>query len=545
MMAISRGYEIVFFLGAAPSVEEARGLIQRYRGTGPARRALEGVWNYWQRTLGAVHVETPDQGINALVNGWLLYQTLASRLWGRSGYYQSGGAFGFRDQLQDVMALVYAEPRLMREHLLRAASHQFVRGDVQHWWHPPTGRGVRTHFSDDFLWLPVATCHYVKQVGDTGVLDERIPFIGGAPVKPEEEAYYDLPNRSDQNATLYEHCVRAIEHGLRFGSHGLPLMGCGDWNDGMNLVGGLGKGESVWLAFFLVHVLQEFLAVAHLRGDTAFVEKCVAQIAQLKENIENNGWDGGWYRRAYFDNGEPLGSASNLECQIDSIPQSWAVLSAAGDPKRSRQAMEAVNDRLVRRDHSLIQLFDPPFDKSPLDLGYIKRYVPGVRENGGQYTHAAIWTVMAFAALGDQRRAWELLSLINPLNHGSTPSGIATYKVEPYVVAADVYAVAPHTGRGGWTWYTGSAGWMYRLIVESLLGLRLNVDKLSFLPCLPDEWRSFKLHYRYRETFYHVTIKNNGGRDATRVTLDGVDQLDQIIHLVDDRQEHVADVEIG
>ena len=544
-IAPGQEHEIVFTLGAAASVEEARGLIQRYRGVGPVRQALEGVWQYWQRTLGTVYVETPDQGINTLVNGWLLYQTLACRLWARSGYYQSGGAFGFRDQLQDIMALVHAEPRLMREHLLRAAAHQFVQGDVQHWWHPPTGRGVRTHFSDDYLWLPLATCQYVKQVGDTGVLDERVPFIEGRPVPPDEEAYFDLPSQSDQSATLYKHCVRAIENGLQFGEHGLPLIGCGDWNDGMNLIGAEGKGESVWLAFFLVHVLQEFSAVAHLRGDAAFAEKCRAQVAQLKENIEHNAWDGGWYRRAYFDSGEPLGSASNLECQIDSIPQSWSVLSGAGNPQRARQAMEAVNDRLVRREHSLIQLFDPPFDKSSLDPGYIKGYVPGVRENGGQYTHAAIWAVMAFAALGDPRRAWELLALINPLSHGSTPAGIATYKVEPYVVAADVYAVAPHTGRGGWTWYTGSAGWMYRLIVESLLGLRLDVDKLSFFPCLPDEWRSFKLHYRYRNTFYHITIKNNAGRNATRVTLDGVEQLDKAIHLVDDRQEHFADVEIG
>jgi cellobiose phosphorylase len=544
-MAPSQDREIVFVLGAAASIEEARGLIQRFRGTEAAHRALQGAWHYWQRTLGTVHVETPDPGLNALVNGWLLYQTLACRLWGRSGFYQSGGAFGFRDQLQDIMALVHAEPRLVREHLLRAASRQFVPGDVQHWWHPPTGRGVRTNFSDDFLWLPLATCHYVKQVGDPGVLDERVPFIDGRPVQPGEEAYYDLPGRSDQSATLYEHCVRAIEHGLRFGDHGLPLIGCGDWNDGMNLVGAQGKGESVWLAFFLVHVLQEFATVAHLRADVAFAEKCLSQAAQLKENIENNAWDGGWYRRAYFDNGEPLGSASNLECQIDSLPQSWSVLSGAGDPQRTRQAMEAVNDRLVRREYSLIQLFDPPFDKSPLDPGYIKGYLPGVRENGGQYTHAAIWTVMAFAALGNRRRAWELFSLINPLHHGSTPVGIATYKVEPYVVAADVYAVAPHIGRGGWTWYTGSAGWMYRLIVESLLGLRLDVDKLSFSPCLPDEWQSFKLHYRYRDTFYHITLHNHGGREAARVTLDGVDQLDKAIHFVDDRQEHSADVEIG
>jgi cellobiose phosphorylase len=545
-LAAGQERELVICLGAAENIDQARDHVQRFRGVGAAHAALEAVWHYWKRTLGAVYVETPDPGINALANGWLLYQTLACRIWGRSGYYQSGGAFGFRDQLQDVMALVHSQPQLMREHLLRAAGHQFPEGDVQHWWHPPTGRGVRTHFSDDYLWLSLATCRYVKHIGDTGVLDERVPFIEGRPLKPEEEAYYDLPTKSDQSATLYDHCVRSIQNGLRFGSHGLPLIGCGDWNDGMNLVGEGGKGESVWLAFFLVHVLHEFADVARLRADQAFADKCLAQAAELTKNIESNAWDGAWYRRAYFDNGEPLGSAQNSECQIDSIPQSWSVLSGAGSADRSRQAMAAVNDRLVRRDASLIQLFDPPFDKSPLDPGYIKGYLPGVRENGGQYTHAAIWTVMAFAEMGDRTRAWELLSLINPLNHGSTPPGIATYKVEPYVIAADVYAVYPHVGRGGWTWYTGSAGWMYRLVIESLLGIRLDVDKLRFQPCLPSGWPSLQIHYRYRETFYHITIRNSGGgTTVNRVVVDGNEQPEKYVPLVDDRRDHRVEVEVS
>ena len=561
--------EIVFILGAARDVATVRNLIGRFCDAHGARQALQNVWDFWNHTLGAVHVETPDSDVDFLVNGWLPYQILACRIWARSGSCQSGGAFGFRDQLQDVMALIHAGPHLTREHLLRCAAHQFREGDVQHWWHPPLDRGVRTRISDDYLWLPYAVCRYVSSTGDVDVLDERARFLEGRPVRLDEESYYDLPVRSEKTATLYDHCVRAIENGLNFGEHGLPLMGCGDWNDGMNRVGEQGKGESVWLAFFLYDVLKQFAELARRRDDIAFAERCETEAGRLRQNIEQHGWDGQWYRRAYFDNGEPLGSATNPECQIDSLPQSWSVLSRAADPVRARAALEAIDSRLVRRDARLIQLLDPPFDRSHLEPGYIKGYNPGVRENGGQYTHAAVWTAMAFAAVGDSGRAWELLRIISPIHHTSTPAAVQTYKVEPYVVPADVYSNPQHLGRGGWTWYTGSAGWMYRLLTESLLGLRLEVDRLRLEPVLPDSWKSFKIHYRYRETVHHMTIRNNGAkampldtppsiRDAnrfaeggraalrvTRVVFDGEERPDGTILLIDDHREHNVDVELG
>lgn len=531
--------ETRFRLGYAKDEQDLQNTLFRFQQPGSARKALEGVWEYWNRTLGTINVDTPDPAVNVMANGWLLYQTLGCRLWARSGFYQSGGAYGFRDQLQDVMALVHAEPALMRQHILRAAARQFGEGDVQHWWHPPLGRGVRTHFSDDYLWLPYVTYRYITSVGDIGILDEQIPFLEGRPLRDDEESYYDLPFVSEQSASLYEHCRRSIEYGLKFGSHGLPLMGCGDWNDGMNLVGQHGKGESVWLAFFLYDILTKFAELALQRDDKTFAARCIIQAEELKQRIEKNAWDGDWYRRAYFDNGDPLGSKSNKECRIDSIPQSWSIISGAGNPERASKAMKNVNKYLVRREDKLIQLFTPAFDKSPLNPGYIKGYIPGVRENGGQYTHAAIWTVLAFVKMGEIDRAWELFDLLNPVRHGDSPEQAAIYKVEPYVVAADVYAAKQHIGRGGWTWYTGSSSWMYNLLTESLLGINLVVDKLYLSPCFKEGWDSYKVHYRYKDTVYHITFNKIKNGQQARLILDGLEsESKNVVHLANDKREH-------
>ncbi|MBU1044428.1 MAG: cyclic beta 1-2 glucan synthetase [Candidatus Omnitrophica bacterium] len=537
--------EILFTFGSGKTEDEAREILRRFRGIDAARQELENVWEFWKRTLGSVYVETPDASINFLVNGWLQYQVISCRLWGRSGYYQSGGALGFRDQLQDVMALVHSKPEMIREQLLAFAAHQFVEGDVQHWWHPPIGRGIRSHCSDDYLWLVFVTCLYVKDIGDSGVLKEVIGFLEGPLVKPEEESYYDMPRTSDRSGTLYEHCVLSVKRALRFGIHGLPLMGSGDWNDGMNLVGQEGKGESVWLAFFLYDVLQSMAGLAAGQGDNVFSEFCLEESRKLAVNIEKNAWDGEWYRRAYFDNGDPLGSSLNSECRIDSIPQSWAVISGAARKERAIIAMEQVDQQLVDRKHALLKLFAPPFDMSVPNPGYIQGYVPGVRENGGQYTHAAIWTAIAFAMLKDKKQAWELLDMINPVRHCDTADKCAVYKVEPFVMAGDVYASAGLAGRGGWTWYTGSASWMYQLIVKHLLGIRLKVDRIYFEPCLPATWSSWKLHYRYRETFYHITFLCSGSSDRIKsIQVDGVVQKEMEVRLIDDRAEHSVEVKM-
>jgi cyclic beta-1,2-glucan synthetase len=539
--------EIVFFLGAASNVETVRSLLRRCKEPGRVRAAWEEVRQRWERVLTAVQVRTPDPAVDVLLNRWLVYQVLSCRLWGRSAFYQSGGAYGFRDQLQDVMALVYGAPEETRAQILRAASRQFLEGDVQHWWHPPSGKGVRTRITDDFLFLPFVVCHYVAVTGDAALLDEKVPFLSAPLLKEGQEEDYGQPKQSEESGTVYEHCVRALKHGLHFGAHGLPLMGTGDWNDGMNKVGAEGKGESVWNGWFLLTCLTRFAELADARGDADWAGACRTQAERLRSAIEEHAWDGGWYLRAYFDDGAPLGSARNDECRIDSIVQSWSVISGAADPERARQAMAALDDKLVRRDPGMILLFTPPFDKGQLHPGYIKGYVPGIRENGGQYTHASTWAVEAAALLGQGDRAKEYFDLLSPVKHTLTPEQVELYKVEPYVVVADIYGEPPHTGRGGWTWYTGSAGWLYRVMLESILGFRPRGDRLRLDPCIPKGWKSFAITYRHRSATYRITVENPRGveRGVSEIHVDGRKQEGDEIALADDGRSHEIRVGLG
>lgn len=540
-------FQLVFLLGQGVSREATVELIRRYRET-DLNAKLSEVKKLWNDVSGTVQVRTPDSSMDILLNRWLLYQTLACRLWARSGFYQAGGAYGFRDQLQDVMALAVSRRDLAREHILRAAGRQFPEGDVQHWWHPPSGRGVRTRISDDLVWLPYAVMHYLKVTGDLGILEESTPFLDGQAIPPGKENAYFQPTISLDSATLFEHCARALDHSLAVGSHGLPLMGTGDWNDGMNRVGHEGKGESIWLAWFLHTTLWEFAKVAETRGESKRAEKWRLHVGDLKAAIEHHGWDGDWYRRAYFDDGTPLGSATNTECRIDSIAQSWGVLSGAADPARAARSMAALRENLVRKPEGLVLLLAPPFDKMQPDPGYIRGYLPGVRENGGQYTHAAIWAILAFAALGDGNTAGELFSLLNPINHGSTRADIQRYKVEPYVMAGDVYAGLGHNGRGGWTWYTGSAGWMYRAGMEWILGFRLQENRLFMDPCIPSSWPGFELSFRYHSTQYEVKVENPlaVSRGVQLIEMDGKSiRRTEGILLIDDNTKHLIRIVLG
>lgn len=546
-LAPHQAREVIFLLGEAESKSAAQALVTEFRQAGNVNAAFEKVLRHWDELLGTIEVRTPDTALDTMLNRWLLYQSLSCRIWARTAFYQSGGAFGFRDQLQDVMSLVYSRPDIARKQILLAAAHQFKEGDVQHWWHPPSGRGVRTKISDDLVWLPFVTSFYIGVTGDESVLEEVAPFLQQRLLEPEELETYTQPEISDESATIYEHCARALDRSLAVGKHGLPLMGAGDWNDGMNRVGHLGKGESVWLGWFLHMTLAGFAPYVDARKQKVRGNRYRKHLDNLKKALEEKAWDGDWYRRAYFDDGTPLGSTRNEECRIDSIAQSWSVISGASDPYRMGRAMAAVEEYLIKRGDGLVILFTPPFDKGSLNPGYIKGYVPGVRENGGQYTHAAIWTMIAYSMLGDGERAGELFALLNPINHSSTRAGLHKYKVEPYVAVGDVYAVPPHNGRGGWTWYTGSAGWMYRAGLESILGFKLAKDRLEINPCVPRWWREFEIVYRRGRAVYRIKVENPLGvsRGVVNVEVDGVVQVGEAITLVDDDKTHNVKVTMG
>jgi cyclic beta-1,2-glucan synthetase len=539
--------EITFLLGQGANKEQARQLISRYRSI-DLDVLFREVTKNWEDIITAVQVKTPDPSMDVLLNRWLLYQTLSCRVWARAAFYQLSGAYGFRDQLQDVMALAVSKRSAARDQILLAAAHQFVEGDVQHWWHPPSGRGIRTRMSDDLLWLPYVVTQFIEATGDLTILDESVPFIEGDLLADNQKEAYFQPRVSEKRASIFEHCARALDRSLSVGAHGLPLMGTGDWNDGMNRVGQDGKGESVWLGWFLHTVLWEFSKLADGRGESKRAETWRIHVSALKAALERDGWDGEWYRRAYFDDGTPLGSAQDAECRIDAIAQSWGIISGGAERGRAVRAMAAVDQQLVRRPDGLILLLTPPFNHPSHDPGYIKGYIPGVRENGGQYSHASAWTVIAFAALGDGDKAGELFRMMNPINRSNSRAGVQRYKVEPYVLAGDIYAESPHVGRGGWTWYTGSAGWMYRAGMEWILGFRVRGMILSIDPCIPRNWQGYSIELRYHSATYKIRVENPSGvaRGVALTELDGkVLAGSANIPLEDDAAVHQIRVVLG
>ncbi|SEW26826.1 GH36-type glycosyl hydrolase domain-containing protein [[Clostridium] fimetarium] len=538
--------DIIFLLGMTSDIFKANELIQRYTKAEKATEALIEVKQNWKDKMNVLQFKTPDCSMDIMLNGWLLYQILSCRLWARSGFYQAGGAFGFRDQLQDCLSIAGIWPEIAREQILLHAKHQFTQGDVQHWWHAPQEKGIRTRCSDDLLWLPYVTAEYIRLTGDEDILEEQVTFLEEAPLMENESERYGKSNVSLDTASLYEHCLRAVDASLKFGKHGLPLMGTGDWNDGMNTVGDKGFGESVWLGWFLVSVLKIIAPICTKMGDTERAEKYNEIRNKVTQAIEN-AWDGNWYRRAYFDNGQILGSEKNIECKIDSIAQTWSVISGEGEPRRSMQAMNSLEEYLINREEGIIKLLSPPFDKGDLEPGYIKGYVPGVRENGGQYTHAAAWTVIAFAKLGDGDKAGELFELINPISHANDLREYFQYKVEPYVMSADVYAVHPHMGRGGWSWYTGSAGWMYQAGSEYILGFQRNGDSVIVDPCIPSKWNEYSMKYQFHTATYEIKVSNPEGvcRGVKKITIDGKTLEGNGFDLINDGRDHVVEVLMG
>ncbi|WP_192929721.1 GH36-type glycosyl hydrolase domain-containing protein [Alkaliphilus serpentinus] len=540
--------ELAFFIGQDQSEEGCIRLMNKYRNIENIKEEFNNVKEFWHKTLSKIEVKTPDLSMDLMLNQWLLYQTISCRLWARTAFYQSGGAYGFRDQLQDVMSIIHLLPEVVKKQIILHSEHQFLEGDVQHWWHPGGGeKGIRTRFSDDLLWLPYVTAEYIEKTQDFEILQEESHFLEDVPLSEDEDERYGVPKISNERANIYQHCIRAIERGLKFGEHDIPLMGSGDWNDGMSTVGNKGRGESVWLGWFLYAILKRFTAITEAMGDTERTQRYDKIADDIAKAIEKNAWDGNWYIRAFYDDGSPLGSSKNTECIIDSLGQSWSIISGGGSNERIMQAMKSVEDYLIRREEGLILLFTPPFDKSDQNPGYIKGYVPGVRENGGQYSHAAAWVIKAFALMGEGDKAWQLYNMINPINHCRTQLEASTYKVEPYVMAADVYAVAPHVGRGGWTWYTGVAGWMYTIGIQHILGLKIEGDNLTLDPCIPKDWSSYSIKYSYMDATYNITIKNPKGvhKGVERIILDGKAMNSNFIKLENKDKEHIVEVFLG
>jgi cyclic beta-1,2-glucan synthetase len=539
--------EITCMLGEAETMKKAWELVLSYRDSSAVEAALAQTKTWWDDRLGAIQVHTPELGVDFLINRWLLYQTLSCRVWGRSAFYQSGGAYGFRDQLQDVMALLYTDPDLARKHILLAASRQFIEGDVQHWWHAPSGMGIRSRISDDLLWLPYVVTHYVRITGDISILHEIVGFLDAPVLERDQQESFQSPGISPERAPLFEHCQRAVARGQTAGPHGLPLMGTGDWNDGMNLVGAGGKGESIWLAWFLVDVLKGMAEMSEHMGHHELSLTYLRDRKTLIEHVEGFGWDGEWYLRATFDDGTPLGSSMNEEGRIDSLPQSWAWLSGAADGERAKKALESAWRHLVREDEKLVLLFEPPIDKATPSPGYIKGYPPGVRENGGQYTHAAVWLAMAMARSGDGTRAANILRMLNPIEHARDPESVWRYGIEPYVIAADVYRLPGRIGQGGWSWYTGSAAWMYRAWMEEILGLHVRGETMWLYPIIPGWWEGFRMSYRHGEAVYEIQVENpeHCERGVSWVELDGQRVKGGVIHLGRDLVKHRIVVRMG
>ena len=506
--------EIIFILGAEETIIDSKNVAYKYSKIQNCKQELEKVKNYWKEELGKLQVKTPLESLNIMLNGWIIYQTLESRLIGKTGFYQSGGAYGFRDQLQDTLALKYINPEILKKQIIKHSKHQFIEGDVEHWWHDETQRGIRTKFSDDLLWLVYLTCEYIEFTGDYSILDEQTPYLTGKLLDENEDERYDRYVQSEKIESIFEHCIKAIEKSLNFGENGLPKIGTGDWNDGFSTVGNKGKGESIWLGFFLYNVLDRFIPICKIKGENNLVEKYEKIKENLKRALNTNGWDGRWYKRAFMDDGNTLGSMENEECRIDSIAQSWSVISNAGDNDKKYISMESLENHLIDRENGIIKLLDPPFDKGKLEPGYIKAYLPGVRENGGQYTHAAIWVIIAEALLGFGDKATELYRMVNPIEHARTKEACNKYKVEPYVIPADIYGCNNLAGRGGWTWYTGSSSWYYKAGIEYILGLKIKNGYLSIEPCIPKDWKEYSIRYKWKNSVYNISVKNPNNKNS-------------------------------